>query len=116
MKYQTAVVLCHIQEDDFSFWIADFPTEIVEQARKSTPRCQGPLCEIIDQIPMLEEQEDMRMHFVFHKGQDLFALCMVMVDESFFLRYHYEGSSIRGSKEEIITEVQDFFLDAPQGF
>ena len=38
MKYQTAGVLFRVQEDDFSFWTADFPIEIVEQARRSTNR------------------------------------------------------------------------------
>lgn len=110
MKYQTAGVLFRVQEDDFSFWTADFPIEIVEQARRSTNRSQGSLHEMINQVPMMEGMDDKRMHFVFHEGEDIFSLCMITMDESFFLSYQNEGSSVRGSKEEIFTEVRDFFL------
>lgn len=110
MKYQTAGVLFRVQEDDFSFWTADFPIEIVEQVRKSTNRSQGSLHEMMDQVPMMEGMDDKRMHFVFHEGGKLFSLCVTTMNESFFLRYQNEGSSIRGSKEEIITEVLAFFF------
>ena len=69
MRYETAAILFHEEDGDFSLWTVDFLFE--------------------------------------NEGQ--FSLCTMNMDKAFLWDYQHEGSSVRGSREDIVEELGDFF-------
>ena len=85
MRYETAAILFHEEDGDFSLWTVDM---------ELTPTVNGPT--------------DTCLHFLFeNEGQ--FSLCTMNMDKAFLWDYQHEGSSVRGSREDIVEELGDFF-------
>ena len=51
MRYETAAILFHEEDGDFSLWTVDMPSEIVDEARKTADLHQESLLEIMELTP-----------------------------------------------------------------
>ena len=82
--------------------------EIVDEARKTADLHQESLLEIMELTPTVNGPTDTCLHFLFeNEGQ--FSLCTMNMDKAFLWDYQHEGSSVRGSREDIVEELGDFF-------
>lgn len=108
MRYETAAILFHEEDGDFSLWTVDMPSEIVAEARKTACSSHGSLLEIMGLVPVTNGPADTRLHFLF-KNEDQFSLCAMDMDKAFLWDHQHEGSSVRGSREDIAEELGDFF-------
>lgn len=107
MRYETAAILFHEEDGDFSLWTVDMPSEIVDEARKTADLHQESLLEIMELTPTVNGPTDTCLHFLFeNEGQ--FSLCTMNMDKAFLWDYQHEGSSVRGSREDIVEELGDF--------
>ena len=108
MRYETAAISFHEEDGDFSLWTVDMPSEIVDEARKTADLHQESLLEIMELTPTVNGPTDTCLHFLFeNEGQ--FSLCTMNMDKAFLWDYQHEGSSVRGSREDIVEELGDFF-------
>ena len=74
MRYETAAILFHEEDGDFSLWTVDMPSEIVDEARKTADLHQESLLEIMELTPTVNGPTDTCLHFLFeNEGQ--FSLC-----------------------------------------
>lgn len=111
MSLETAVILsCH-GEDDFSVWNVELPTPLLRRARHAENTATGGLAFILEQIAVPEPTlgAGARCHFLCEEGRS-FALFTLEVDADFFERHRNEGCSVRGGKEDILTELEEQFL------
>ena len=78
------------------------------EARKTADLHQESLLEIMELTPTVNGPTDTCLHFLFeNEGQ--FSLCTMNMDKAFLWDYQHEGSSVRGSREDIVEELGDFF-------
>ena len=108
MRYETAAILFHEEDGDFSLWTVDMPSEIVAEARKTADSHQESLPEVMKLIPTVNGPTDTCLHFVF-ENEGRFSLCAMSMDKAFLWDHQHEGSSVRGSREDIAEEPGDFF-------
>lgn len=108
MRYEAALILFHEEDGDFSLWTVDMPSEIVAEARKTADFRQEFLLEIMELVPVINGPADTRLHFLFEMKDQIF-LCAMSMDKAFLWDYQHEGSSVRGSREDIAEELGDFF-------
>lgn len=67
----------------------------------------GDLWQIFDKLPVVDSQkQDSLIRFVLPQGDSL-TLYTVDMGENFMDRNRYNGSSVRGSREEIMAELQE---------
>lgn len=104
--YEVAMVVFRHGEDDYSFWMADFPAGTVQKARQGKAEAQGDLDAIMDAIPLGDGEES--LNFLFH-SEDGFSLRAVNVGEDFLEEHETDGCSVRGSRKQIQSEVLDAF-------
>lgn len=106
MEYSQINTLTKFSPDDFALWTLTLPREKIHEIRQCTPAAEGNLRDIFEAVPSCEEQSESICHFVLPHGNGL-HLFSVDMGENFADRMRYNGSSVRGSREQIIAELRE---------
>lgn len=106
MEYSKINTLTKFGPDDYSLWTLTLPREKIHEIRQNVPVSEGNLRDIFEAVPSGEEQPESICHFVLPHGNGLRLFSMDM-GENFAERNRYNGSSVRGSREQIIAELRD---------
>lgn len=107
MPYENATILFRHGKDDFAVWQVELPEPLLRKARHAQNTATGDLGFILDQLPAEEPGMDgARCQFLFEDGSS-FALFSVDLGGEFYARYQSDGCSVRGSKQDVLTEVEE---------
>jgi hypothetical protein len=106
MEYSQINTLTKFGPDDFSLWTLTLPREKIHEIRQNNPTLEGSLRDIFEAVPSGGEQPESICHFVLPHGNGL-RLFSVDMGENFADRNRHNGSSVRGSREQIIAELRD---------
>lgn len=106
MEYSQINTLTKFGPDDYSLWTLTLPRDKIHEIRQNTPSVEGNLRSIFEAVPSGEEQPESICHFVLphSNGLRLFAVDM---GENFAEKNRHNGSSVRGSREQIMAELRD---------
>lgn len=107
MPYESATILFRHGKDDFAVWEVELPKPLLQKARHAQNTATGDLDFILDQLPIQENSaDDPRCQFLFADGS-AFALFSVDLGAEFYARYQNDGCSVRGSKQDVLAEVEE---------
>ena len=106
MEYSQINTITKFGPDDYSLWTLTLPREKIHEIRQNTPTAEGNLRDIFEEVPSGEEQPESICHFALphRNGLRLFSVDM---GENFADRMRYNGSSVRGRREDIMAELRD---------
>lgn len=106
MKYETATILFRDGEDDFTLWVVDLPEEKVMKLKRNECAIVGKLESLLTQLPIEPGNPNHRICLLDQNGAryELYSSC---ASWEFFEKYSAEGTSSRGNKEAIISEVKE---------
>ena len=106
MEYSQINVLTKLGANDYDLWNLTLPREKIQDIRQKQETVSGDLRQIFEGIPPADEQPEGTFHFALpHEG----GLRLIPVDmgTDFSDRNRYNGTSVRGSREEIIAELRE---------
>ncbi|QOX64415.1 hypothetical protein FRZ06_14220 [Anoxybacterium hadale] len=106
MEYSQINTLTKFGPDDFSLWTLTLPREKIHEIRQNNPVSEGNLRDIFEAVLSGEEQPESICHFVLPHGNGL-RLFSADMGEDFVDRMRYNGSSVRGRREDIMAELRD---------
>ena len=106
MEYSQINVLSKWGADDYGLWNLTLPREKIHEIRQMQEDVSGDLQQIFEGLPLEDEQQEDRLHFVL-PYQEGVRLVTVDMGEGFADRNRYNGSSVRGSRQEITAELRE---------
>lgn len=102
--YELVNVIWHHGEDDYGLWQVQIPLYLVRNILNSPQNFVGDLDEVMDSVPLEPWPPDNTLHFLFPRGGRI-VCCSMEMEEKFFAEYSIQGSSVRGSRDEIREEL-----------
>ena len=106
MEYSQINTLTKFGPDDFSLWTLTLPREKIHEIRQNNPASEGNLRDIFEAVPSCEEQPESICNFVLPHSNGL-RLLTVDMGEGFAEKNRHNGCSVRGSREQIMSELRD---------
>lgn len=106
MEYSQINALSKLGADDYSLWNFTLPREKIQEIRQVQEDISGDLRQIFEVLPLDDGQTENKIHFAL-PHQDGLRIVTVDMGEGFADRNHYNGSSVRGSREEITAELRE---------
>lgn len=106
MEYSQINTVTKFGPDDYSLWTLTMPRDQIHQIRQGTPSIEGDVRRVFDEIRIGEDQPESICNFVFPQSDGL-KLFSVDMGTGFTERNRHNGTSIRGSREEIIAELRE---------
>ena len=108
MRYDTTAILFRDGEDDYTLWVIDLPEDLVRKFKRSDCAIVGEVDSLMCQLPIEEGNLENRIH-ILEIDCEIYKLYTADVSWNFFEKYSGEGSSSRGSKESILSEIKELF-------
>lgn len=103
-QYEMVNAIWHHGEDDYGLWQVEIPIYLVRNILNSPQNFVGDLDEVLDGVPLEPWPPNHTMHFLFPRGGRI-ACCSMEMGQEFFAEYGIQGSSVRGSREDIREEL-----------
>lgn len=103
-QYEMVNAIWHHGEDDYGLWQVEIPRYLVRNILNSPQSFVGDLDEVLDGVPLEPWPPNHTMHFLFPRGGRI-ACCSMEMEHEFFAEYGIQGSSVRGSREDIREEL-----------
>lgn len=109
MRYETAAILFRDGKDDFTLWVVDLPDDKVMKFKRSECAIVGELDSLLTQLPIEPGNPNNRIYLLDCNCEKytLYTSCVLW---EFFEKYSAEGTSSRGNKEAIISEIKELLL------
>lgn len=104
MEWTGTSILTKFGPDDYSIWELNMLREKIHEVRQHAPAAEGDLRKIFDELQVTNSES--LMNFVLPHGNGLQLYTMDM-GEDFVERNRHNGTSIRGSREEIMAEFRE---------
>lgn len=104
MERTNTRILTKYAPDDYSIWELSMPREQMQKVRLHTPAVEGDMRKIFDELQ--EANSKSLANFALPHGEGL-QLYTVDMGEDFAERNRHNGTSIRGSREEIMAELRE---------
>jgi len=102
--YVTARLLYKYGKNDYELWTVDISESDFKEVMQDSVRLSGKIESIMENIPMLYDEPATVCHFLF-TNKDSATIITSQVSKDFVERYHDEGFSVRGCKQEILNEI-----------
>lgn len=106
MEYSQINALSKRGTNDYELWELTMPREKIHEIRQVPETVSGNLRQIIEGISPADEQPEGTFQFVL-PHEDGLRLVPVDMGTEFTNRNRYNGTSVRGSREEIIAELRE---------
>lgn len=106
MEYSQINALFKRNHNDYELWNLTLPREKIQKIRQVQEDISGDLRQIFEELPLDDGQMENKIHFAL-PHQDGLRIVTVDMGEGFADRNRYNGSSVRGSREEIISELRE---------
>lgn len=106
MEYSQINALFKRNHNDYELWNLTLPREKIQEIRQVQEDISGDLRQIFEELPLDDGQMENKIHFAL-PHQDGLRIVTVDMGEGFADRNRYNGSSVRGSREEIISELRE---------
>ena len=106
MEYSQINTITKFGPDDYSLWTLTLPRDKIGQIRQQSPFVEGDMRRIFSEIRSGEEQPESICNFVLPHSNGL-RLFTVDMGEDFAEKNRHNGCSVRGSREQIMSELRD---------
>lgn len=106
MEYSQINTITKFGSDDYSLWTLTMPRDKIGQIRQRSPFVEGDMSRIFSEIRTGEEQPESICNFVLPHSNGL-RLFTVDMGEDFVDSNRHNGCSVRGSREQIMSELRD---------
>lgn len=92
--------------DDYSLWELTLPRDKIHEIRQGTPTVSGDMRRVFEEIRSAGRQPEGMCNFILPHGTAL-RLYAVDMGADFAERNRYNGSSVRGTRQDIMAELQE---------
>lgn len=106
MEYSQINTITKFGPDDYSLWTLTLPRDKIGQIRQQPPIVEGDMRRIFSEIRSGEEQPESICNFVLPHSNGL-RLFTVDMGEDFVDSNRHNGCSVRGSREQIMSELRE---------
>lgn len=106
MEFSKINALTKHGPDDYDLWTLTLPREKLQGIRQQLPVFDGDMRRVFEKIPSADHQSDGTIHFLLPHSEGL-TLFSKDMGENFRDDNRYNGSSVRGTREEIMAELRD---------
>lgn len=106
MEYNQINALSKLGANDYELWELTMPREKIHEIRQTPEAVSGDLRQIFEGVSLTDEQPEGTFQFVL-PHEDGLRLIPVDMGTEFVDRNRYNGTSVRGSREEIIAELRE---------
>ena len=106
MEYSQINTLSKWGANDYELWELIMPREKIHEIRQAPETMSGDLRQVFDGVSPKDEQSEGTFHFVLPHEDGLRLVPMDMGTE-FAEKNRYNGTSVRGSREEIMAELRE---------
>lgn len=107
MEYSQINALSKLGANDYDLWNLTLPREKIQEIRQTPAGVSGDVRQIFEELPILDGQEpDTPVQFVLPQGDNL-NLYTVDMGRDFRDRNRYNGTSVRGPREDIVAELRE---------
>lgn len=104
MEYSKINALTKFGPDDYDLWTLTLPREKIHEIRQTPVTIDGDVRKIFTELPTQKSEGNINFVLPHSKGLQLYAVDM---GEDFTDRNRYNGTSVRGSREEIMAELRE---------
>lgn len=106
MEYSQINTLSKWGANDYELWELIMPREKIHEIRQAPETMSGDLRQVFDGVSPKDEQSEGTFHFVL-PHEDGLRLVPVDMGTEFAEKNRYNGTSVRGSREEIMAELRE---------
>ena len=106
MEYSQINTITKYGPDDYSLWTFTMPRDRIGEIRQGTPVVEGDMRRVFEEIRSVDYQPESVCNFVLPQSKGL-RLFRVDMGEDFAYRNRYNGCSVRGSREQIMSDLRD---------
>jgi len=108
MEYSSINTLTKLGTNDYELWTLTLSREKLYELRQKPFVSEGNIRQIFERVPSTEHQSKDVCNFVLPHGEEL-KLLTVDMGTDFREKHRHNGSSVRGTREEIIAELRQTF-------
>lgn len=105
MEYSQINALTKFGSDDYGLWQLTMPREKLHEIRQHTPIVDGDMRRVFAEVRTAQQPEGSMNFILPHSGG--LKLCTVDMGEGFAEKNRYNGTSIRGAREEIMAKLRE---------
>lgn len=106
MEYSTINAVDKLAANDYELWTLTMPRDRIHEIRQLSPVIDGDMRRVFEEIPATARQADGICNFLLPHSDGL-TLFSTDMGEDFRERNRYNGSSVRGTREEIMAELRE---------
>ena len=106
-EYDTFHIVSRYADNDISLWTVNISREDMQKITQNAVRISGEAVEVLNGLPLVDEEEGPMMHFIFADTEDyesVLTVCSCAVDEEMVEKYRYYGCSVRGPVKDVLYD------------
>lgn len=104
MEHSTVNIVDKLGSDDYSLWTGILPRTQVQEIRQQSPIIEGDMLRVFDEITPVGLRGESVCNIILPDSKNL-KLFRVDMNENFMNRRSYGGTTIRGTKDEIMAAL-----------
>lgn len=106
MEYSTINAVTKLAANDYELWTLTMPRDRIHEIRQQSPVIDGDMRRVFEKIPAAARQAEGVCNFLLSHSDGL-TLFSTDMGEDFRERNRYNGSTVRGTREEIMAELRE---------